>query len=208
MYIPAANRIQDQEKIRAFIHTHGFASVITHNGTSPWVSHLPVLLDHAPSGDTLRSHMARANEQWRHFASGQEVLCVFHGPHAYVSPSWYVSKIAVPTWNYATVHVYGKARVEDDASFARKVLDDTTSKYESKMNNPWKMSLPEETISSLMNAIVAFSIQIVRVEAKFKLGQNRPTEDQDSMLAFLEKSADPASRSLASFTKAQHEEPT
>src|SRR4249920_938587 len=103
MYIPVPNRIEDPAKIRSFIHDHGFASVITHSGVSPYVSHLPVLLDHAPGGDTLRSHMARANEQWRHFASDAEILCVFHGPHAYVSPSWYASKIAVPTWNYATV---------------------------------------------------------------------------------------------------------
>jgi transcriptional regulator len=208
MYIPIAYRIEDQAKICAFIHAHGFASLVTHDGTSPSVSHLPVLLDHTSDGDTLRGHMARANEQWQHFASGQEVLCIFHGPHAYISPSWYTSKIAVPTWNYATVHVYGKAKVETDPTFVRRVLDDTTSKYESHRKNPWKINFPEDTVSSLMKAVVGFSIQITRVEGKFKLSQNRSIEDQEAMLSALEQSSDVDSRSLAIFIKSQKEDGT
>ncbi len=203
MYIPAANRLEDPERIRAFIHAHGFATVISQAGGSPWASHLPLLLDESPGGDRLRSHMARANEQWRHLASGDEILCIFHGPHAYISPSWYEAEIAVPTWNYAVVHAYGIPQVETDPVFMRRVLDDTASKYESPMPVPWRMDFPEDTVAAYMKAIVAFSIRITRVEAKFKLGQNRSPEDRAGMLSALEKSAHPDSRALAAFIRLQ-----
>jgi transcriptional regulator len=203
VYIPAANRLEDPERIRAFIHSHGFATVISQAAGSPWASHLPLLLDESPGGDRLRCHMARANEQWRHFASGEEILCIFHGPHAYISPSWYEAEIAVPTWNYAVVHLYGIPRVETDPAFMRKVLDDTASKYESRMPAPWRMDFPEETVDAYMKAIVAFSVTITRIEAKFKLGQNRSAEDRAGMLAALEGSADSESRALAEFIRLQ-----
>jgi transcriptional regulator len=203
VYIPPANRLEDQGRIRSFIHAHGFATVVSQADGSPWASHLPLLLDESPGGDLLRSHMARANEQWRHFASGSEVLCIFLGPHSYISPSWYEAKVAVPTWNYAAVHVYGVPRVETDEAFVRKVLDDTVTKYESKREVPWRMDFPEETVAGYLKAIVAFSVRVTRVEAKFKLGQNRSREDQASMLAALEESADPESNALARFIRLQ-----
>jgi transcriptional regulator len=203
VYIPAANRVEDPGRIRAFIHSHGFATIISQTAGLPWASHLPLLLDESPEGDRLRCHMARANDQWRHFASGDEVLCIFQGPHAYISPSWYEAEIAVPTWNYAVVHVYGIPQVETDPAFVRKVLDDTVSKYESGMAVPWRMDFPEETVAAYMKAIVAFSVRITRIEPKFKLGQNRSPEDQAGMLSALEKSADPESRALAQFIRHQ-----
>jgi transcriptional regulator len=207
MYIPAANRVEDPARIRAFIHAHGFATLVSRAGDSPWASHLPILLEESPNGDRLLGHMARANEQWRHLATGDEVLCIFHGPHAYVSPSWYVAKLAVPTWNYAAVHVYGKPRLEADAAFLRKVLDDTTSKYESGMERPWRMDFPDDTLAAYMKAIVGFSVEVTRIEAKFKLGQNRSAEDQAGMLSGLEKSGDPESAALADFIRKQQPGP-
>jgi transcriptional regulator len=146
--------------------------------------------------------MARGNEQWQHFESNPDILCIFLGPHSYVSPSWYTVKVAVPTWNYASVHVYGKAKLEDDA-FLLKVIQDTTIKYESKMPVPWKMELPQDYVAGMMRAIVGFSIQITKVEAKFKLGQGRSKEDQLGTLAGLERSGSLDSLSLANFIKAQ-----
>ena len=202
MYIPAFNRVGDPSKVNEFIHAHGFATLVTHGTEGPWASHLPFLYDEAEGGGQLRCHMARANEQWRHFESNPRVLCLFMGPHSYVSPSWYAAKVAVPTWNYAAVHVHGTARMEDDA-FLRKTIEDTTAKYESGMPSPWKMPIPEEYIASMMKAIVGFSIQVTKVEAKFKLGQNRSREDQLGMLAGLEGSGSPDSRALADFIRAQ-----
>jgi transcriptional regulator len=204
MYIPSANRIDDREQIHSFIQSHGFATVVTHHEGRPWASHLPVLFDEANEGHgVLRSHMARANEQWRHFESGQEVLCIFHGPHSYISPSSYVMQETVPTWNYAAVHVYGKATVIEDATVLRGIVHDTTTKYESHRPVPWEITLPETAFDAMLKAIVGFTIQITKIEAKFKLGQNRSQADQDGMLRDLQASPDLGSRELANFTSAQ-----
>jgi transcriptional regulator len=204
MHIPIANRIDDRGQINSFIQSHGFATIVTHNEGRPWASHLPVLLDEESEGHgVLRSHMARANEQWRHFESGQEVLSIFHGPHSYISPSSYVMQETVPTWNYAAVHVYGLATVTEDATVLRKIVNETTTKYESHRPVPWKITLPETAIDAMLKAIVGFTIQISRVEAKFKLGQNRSQADQDGMLHDLQASPDLGSRELANFISAQ-----
>lgn len=200
MYIPNANRVDDAAKVSAFIHAHGFATLVTHAQGIPWASHLPVLLDESEGhAGFLRSHMARANDQWQHLRPNQEVLCIFDGPHSYISPSWYTAKVAVPTWNYATVHVYGVPRIHDDPAFVRKVVEDTTAKYEAKLAVPWSLSLPEDVVAGLLKAIVGFTIHITRIEAKFKLGQNRSKEDQAAMLKALAISDDPGSRALADF---------
>jgi len=202
MYIPAADRVTDPSRINAFIQANAFATLVSRGPDGPWASHLPFVFDEAEGGGRLRCHMARANEQWRHLEPQPNVLCVFLGPHAYISPSWYAAKIAVPTWNYAAVHVYGTARVEDDA-FLRKTIVDTTAKYESKMPTPWRMPVPEDYIVSMMRAIVGFSVQITRVEAKFKLGLGRSQEDQQGVLAGLEESGHLESVALARFIRAQ-----
>ena len=205
MYIPAANRVDDKTRINSFIQANGFATVVTQNDGRLCASHLPVLFDEAKEGHgVLRSHMARANEQWRHFESGQEVLCIFHGPHSYISPSSYVMQETVPTWNYAVVHVYGMAKVVEDAAVLRQIVTDTTTKYESHRPIPWKITLPDAALAAMLNAIVGFTIQITRIEAKFKLGQNRSQADQSGMLRDLQASPDPGSQQLASFISAQN----
>src|SRR6266513_1829089 len=110
MYIPPFNRVEDSEKINAFIQAHGFATVVSDE-----------------NANVLRSHMARANEQWKQFESTPEVLCIFHGPHAYISPSWYVMQHTVPTWNYAAVHVYGRPTIAT-ADELKQIVYDTTTK--------------------------------------------------------------------------------
>jgi transcriptional regulator len=202
MYIPPLNRVEDRQAINAFIHAHGFATVITNTVAHTVASHLPVLFDEETN--VLRSHMARANEQWKQFANVDEVLCVFHGPHAYISPSWYEDQHTVPTWNYAVVHVYGKPTIVDEAQLKQIVLG-TTAKYESSMSQPWKIPLSEKEIGQMLKAIVGFKIDIERVEAKFKLGQNRSAEDQEKMLRNLHSGPDEESRALAKFILAQRE---
>jgi len=201
MYIPPFNRVDDRERILEFIQNHGFATLICPGADRLVASHLPVLWNRGPNEwGTLRSHMARANPQWREFVSGREILCIFHGPHAYISPSWYVMQHTVPTWNYAAVHVYGVPTLMDEIGL-RQVVFDTTAKYESGMSKPWRIPLSEEEIDKMLKAIVGFSIEITRVEAKFKLGQNRSTEDQKSMLQALQQSNDCGSVELANFIK-------
>jgi transcriptional regulator len=201
MYIPQLNRVEDRATINAFIHAHSFATVITTSDDGIVASHLPVLFDQEES--VLRSHMARANQQWEQF--GDEVLCIFHGPHAYISPSWYEQQHTVPTWNYAVVHVYGKPSLVDEAELKQIVLD-TTAKFESAMPNPWKMPLSEGEIAGMLKAIVGFRIDIGRVEAKFKLGQNRSAEDRARMLRNLMAAPDQESSALGRFIAAELKE--
>lgn len=200
MYIPPLNRVEDREAISAFIHAHAFATLITNDGGKISASHLPVLFDEQTN--VLRSHMARANGQWKHFASGEEALCIFHGPHAYISPSWYEQQHTVPTWNYAVVHVYGKPVVLDERELKQIVLD-TTAKFESAMPQPWKVALSDDEIAAMLKAIVGFKIEITRVEAKFKLGQNRSADDQEKMVRNLQAAPDEESRALGRFIQAQ-----
>jgi transcriptional regulator len=202
VYIPPLNRVEDRKAINAFLHAHAFATLITDSGGKIIASHLPVLFDE--SANVLRSHMARANEQWKNFAATNEVLCIFHGPHAYISPSWYEQQHTVPTWNYAVVHVYGKPSLVDEAELKQIVLD-TTEKFESAMPLPWKIPLSEKEIAGMLKAIVGFKIEITSVEAKFKLGQNRSREDQEKMLRNLKAAPDIESRALAQFIRAQRD---
>jgi len=204
MYIPDPNRVDDPAKVRAFIHAHGFATLVTQKDGIPCASHLPVLLDEGEgSHGSLRGHMAQANEQWRQFRPNQEVLCIFHGPHSYISPSWYESKVAVPTWNYATVHVYGFPQTIEDPTVLRKIVVETTAVYESKMTSGGGLELQEDLVAALLKTIVGFSIRITRNEAKFKFGQNRTREDQEAMLSVLASAKDPDSRALAEFIRNQ-----
>jgi len=132
--------------------------------------------------------MARANPQWRDLASA-EALVIFQGPHAFVSPSWYIEKPAVPTWNYAVVHAYGSARLLDDVEL-RTLLQDTIGTFESPDTN---LVLPEEYFDRMSRGVVGFEIAITRLEGKFKLSQNRSAADRASVIRALgasEKAAD------------------
>lgn len=186
MYIPTPFRVEDVDKLGAFIQRHSFATLITHDGSAPFASHLPMLFrpDVGKHG-TLVSHMARANPQWKHFASGAEALAVFHGPHAYISPSWYQSELAVPTWNYAAVHAYGVGTVISDHERVVALLNETVATYEAGFEQPWNGDLPVEFRDKLMHGIVAFEIPIARIEGKFKLGQNRSAADTQGVYEAL-----------------------
>ncbi|MFO1449897.1 MAG: FMN-binding negative transcriptional regulator [Opitutaceae bacterium] len=204
MYIPAAYRVDDRARAYDLIRNHGFATLVTEGEGAPFASHLPFLLDLDATGQPrLRSHLARANPQWTQFRPGKEVLVIFHGPHAYISPSWYVSKVAVPTWNYATVHVYGVPELIEDRAALRALVDETTEKYESSRPQPWRLEMPEAAVDGLLRSIVGFGVTVTRIETKFKLGQNRSAADQDGMLAALEMSSDAEARSLGAFIRRQ-----
>ncbi len=199
MYLPPAFRIEDPEKIARFIAHHSFATVVTQGGDGLFASHLPLL--HDAGARRLTGHLARANPQWRHFADGREVLVIFGGPHAYISPRWYETQPAVPTWNYGVVHVYGAPRVMTDAAELADVLRRTIRFYEGDGPEAWRGDLPAEFFDRMLKAIVGFEIAITRVEAKFKLGQNRSPADAAGMLAALGRSPRAGDRALAEFMR-------
>ncbi len=158
MYIPPAFRVEDQARLAAFLREYSFATFITNDGVAPFASHLPMLYrsDLGEHG-TLIAHLARANPQWQHFAEGREALAIFHGPHGYISPSWYATSPAVPTWNYAVVHAYGVPRIFEDHDRIAALLRETISLYESSFAQPWPGELPADYLDKMIRGIVALS---------------------------------------------------
>ena len=156
---------------------------------------LPLLFE--PSGGpqgSLCGHLARPNDQWRSAPLG-EAMVITHGPSFYVSPSWYPSKAehgrVVPTWNYATAHVYGELKIHDDAEWVEALVRRLTSTYESPRIAPWSVDdAPKDFIAGQLRAIVGIEIVISRVEAKFKMSQNRPEADIDGVILGLTEEGD------------------
>ncbi len=201
MFIPSSFRVEDSETLAKFMEQYGFATLVTvHNGV-PFASHVPLLLDR--TANVLLGHLARANPQWQSFATGTESLAIFAGPHAYISPSWYATAPAVPTWNYTTVHVYGTPRLLSDER-TREVVDATVRKYEDSRVTPWKNEMPDEFRRKLLAGVVGFEMPLTRIEGKFKLGQNRSPADQAGMLAGLREDGTEANL-LADFIATYHE---
>lgn len=205
MYIPPSFKIADFDKLTAFIQQYSFATVITHADGAPFATHLPLLFQpqRGPHG-TLRGHVARANPQWRHFANGEEVLAIFQGPHAYISPSWYESEVAVPTWNYVAVHAYGCPRLIEDEAELAALLQALIDTYEATLPQPWRGDLPADYKAQQMKAIVGFEIPLSRIEGKFKLGQNRPLADEQSLYQALRHSSSTDDQKLAEVMRREY----
>lgn len=202
MYVPPDFRVEDPAELQRLMRAYNFATLVSQHDGAPFASHLPLLLDpdQGPHG-ALLGHMARANPQWRDLARGQEVLVIFQGPHAYISPAWYEATVAVPTWNYAVVHAYGTARLIEDRAELRALLRALVTRQEAAFAPPWAMDLPEGYLQQMMRAIVGFALTITRIEGKYKLSQNRPLPDQQSAAAALERQADPLSRETAAWMR-------
>ena len=181
---------------------YSFATLVT-GGAEPFVTHLPLLLDasRGPRG-TLVGHFARPNPHWRLDHAGNGSVAIFHGPHAYVSPSWYRSGApAVPTWNYAVVHAAGRLSVIEDAAYVSRLLDRMVETYEARRPAPWTSPLSPEANARLVAAVVAFEMPIERLDGKLKLGQNRGREDQVGAVEGLEASGDEEALALARFAR-------
>jgi len=198
MYIPRLNRVTDTALIHQFMQRFSFATLVTVEDGIPVATHLPFMLDPAAGEHgTLIAHVARANPQWKAFDQQREVLVIFQGDHTYISPSWYEAAPAnVPTWNYMTVHAYGVPQIIEDQPQMVAMLDRLVNKYEQAYPKPWQMALSDADMQTMLQAIVAFEIPITRLEGKFKLSQNRSTEDQQRVVAALAGSGDPMAQAV------------
>lgn len=175
MYLPAAFQVENQKEIKRFITSHPFATLVTVADGEPFASHIPLLLEEA-DGLVLIGHMARANPQWKHFLEVDRMLAIFSGPHAYVSPSWYESP-GVPTWNYASVHLYGRAQIIDSREELRLLIEKMTQHFESDASADKALDYPEK----MLEAIVGFRIEVDEIKAKYKLSQNRSNADRENV---------------------------
>ncbi len=200
MYIPKAFREDDINTLYAFIREYSFAALITQQDGIPFASHLPFLLDTERGAyGTLLAHMARANPQWRAFKREQEVLVIFQGPHAYITPSWYEVELSVPTWNYTVVHAYGLPRLMEEKSELYELLKILIQTHEAHFEKPWTFQLPDDYVQKMMQGIVGFEIQITRLEGKFKLSQNRTANEREKVIDALRDSSYTLSTGIAEF---------
>ena len=180
MYTPSAFKITDDDLIWSFLLENSFGILITSTGAGMQATHLPFLLQRDPSQSLiLRGHIAAANPQVQALDAHCEVLAMFSGPHGYISPGWYASPRdrSVPTWNYTAVHLYGKSRILSQPELV-ETLQATTDRMETGRPSPWSFEeLDPDIAGALTNAITGFEIVVTRVEAKFKLSQNRSDAD-------------------------------
>lgn len=197
MYIPEHFKETDPERITALIEGNPFGMLVTAPEGAPFVSHLPFLFERSVNSQgRLLGHMAKANPQWQHFSPSNEVLTIFQGPHAYVSPSWYASP-GVPTWNYAVVHLRGIPRIIEGESELAALVQQLTQAHETHMSSPWKPDLAGERRSKLLSMIVGFEIEITAIQGKFKLSQNRSLEDRQRVVKELSQSPNQTEAAVA-----------
>lgn len=198
MYIPKHFRIDDEDVMYDFIENYSFATLFTQHHGEPYATHLPLLLNKGERA--LYGHFARPNGQWQD-AENQQVLVVFHGPHCYISPSWYETTRAVPTWNYVSIHVYGKMEIIEDEKIMLNSLNDLVKKYE-RPESPYDLNnLESSFIEGMSKGIVPFKINISKIEGKAKLSQNHPAERQELIIKQLERTSNQDNIQVASLMK-------
>lgn len=180
MYLPEQFKEPDTERALALVEANPFGMLVTTVDGEPFVSHLPFLIRREAGSLRLLAHMARTNPQWRHFAETREVLAVFQGPHAYISPNW-----------------YGVPRVIEDEVELEALLEAMTRMHEGKIAAPRQSDPSPEYKAKLLGMLVGFEIEVTDIQAKFKLSQNRPEEDRVRVATSLAASGDEASRGVA-----------
>jgi len=203
VYLPPHFTETDEKVLLGHIDRHDFALLIT-KSTELIASQVPFLNERRDGKLYLMGHLARPNPQCADLAAGGEALVVFHGPHAYISPSWYGAQPAVPTWNYASVHAYGTSRAISDKDWLYDLLRRLTERHEAREANPWRMQdQPTAFLDGMLNGIVGFEIAVTRLEGKFKLSQNRPAADRPRIISALEARDDADSHAVARLMREQ-----
>jgi transcriptional regulator len=199
MYSPPYNNVEDRKELLEFMRANSFPILVTGTGGVLHASHLPITVHEEGGQIVIDMHMAKNNPQWKEFFD-EEVLVIFAGPHAYVSPRWYEDQERVPTWNYAAVHAYGTAKInsgrKDKHASQRRLIESLDPQWLPKFD-----TLREEYVKQMLEGIVNFSIAVTRIEARWKLSQNRGRREMELIAAELDKSGDSAERALAGLTR-------
>jgi transcriptional regulator len=204
MYMPASFHMRDRATILAFMRQHSFATLVTGDAGALHATHLPLTVEeHGDGPDApimLRGHLARANPQAHLLEAGGEHLAIFQGPHAYVSAAHYTAVENVPTWNYTAVHAYVTAQALTRQADKLGTLQALVAATEPAYQAQWD-SLPQRYRDGMLNGIVAFEARVVRLEAKFKLSQNRSRADQEQVADGLAASAHPGAAATGRLMK-------
>jgi transcriptional regulator len=202
MYIPEFNRVRDHADTVSFIQANPFAILVSASDGGPFATHLPILARDADNRMVLHGHMAKANPHWGLLEGGQESLVIFHGPHAYISPSLYESRESVPTWNYAAVHVYGHACAVSEPEHLLEEVREIIHAFDPAYFAQWS-SLSEKFRHGMLKHIVGFEMLATRIETKFKISQNRTKADQTAIINSLGQSTDSAVAGIAKLMQKQ-----
>ena len=191
MYLPAHFAQTDPAALHALMRQYPLATLVTEANGEPVADEVPFLFSPVPGPHgTLKAHVARANPVWQNHPLARQVLVVFRGPQAYVSPSWYPGKAehhkVVPTWNYAVVHAHGTLRAVDDAPWLRTLVARLTERHEAGRAAPWAVDdAPADYVAQMLRAIVGIEIAVTRLQGKWKTSQNRSAADRAGAAAGL-----------------------
>jgi transcriptional regulator len=196
MYVPKHNQQEDRAALLAYMRAYSFAVLATSGSGGLTATHLPFVIEEEGGRITLLAHMAKANPQWRDFAAGAEALAIFMQPHAYVSPRLYDSRQNVPTWNYVAVHAYGRpVLIEERAAkleLQQKLIRRHDAGYLAQM-----AELPESYIDARLAAIVSFSIAVTRIDARYKLSQDKNPAERERIARELEAGGEGVAADMA-----------
>ena len=196
MYIPEIYTNNEPEEVRAFLKKNAFGILVTHSEEKNMATHIPLLFETKENGkEILHGHIARANEQARHLRDDMEVLCIFNGPHSYVSASWYDFE-EVSTWNYIAVQVRGKLSILDKNGL-RKSLKTLMDTYEAPQENPIDMNTLSDKTMRQINGIIGFEIEITSIEAAKKMSQNRDDKNHAAIVSRLREKGDSGENAVA-----------
>ena len=180
------------------IERYDFGLLVSHGAAGLVASHIPFLIERDRDKLHLHGHLARPNPQVGDLAQGGEVLAIFSGPHAYISPNWYADGPSVPTWNYVDVHAYGTVSLIEDVDWLRGLVRRLSERHEAHNPVPWRMQdLPEAYLEGMLKGIVGLDIAVTRLEGKYKLSQNRPAADRRLVIAALARRNDADSLAVA-----------
>ena len=198
MYVPKHFEETDTGKLKGLMREFSFALLVTVREGTPIGTHVPLHIDDSGKSIRLWGHLARANTHWQDFDGQREAMAVFQGPHSYISPNWYVNENLPPTWNYATVHAYGRPKIIEDADKIKKTLSQLVRSNESDLTGNWRIGqLTEKNLTTQLKSIVVFEIPVDRLEGKFKMSQNREPEDAEGAAEGLRATGDSHAKTVA-----------
>lgn len=196
MYIPDIYKNNNPEEIRSFLKANAFGILVTNKDGKSLATHIPLVFAMKENGtEILHAHISKANEQVGHLEDGAEALCIFNGPHSYVSSSWYDFE-EVPTWNYIAVQVRGTMKILD-ASGLRASVSALMEKYEAPQKKPVQMDQLSEKTMRQMNGIIGFEVEIKSIEAAYKLSQSRDDKNHTAVIDSLRETANPSEKAIA-----------
>ena len=194
MFQPDHFRVDDVAEMHTLMRARPFAALVSAGPLGLYGTHLPTVLKSEGPNGVIECHLSRANPHWKDLAGGGEAMLIFQGPEGYITPNWYATKAetgkAVPTWNYAVVHAYGRPAIMKEKDWLLRHVTELSAQQERSEARPWEVSdAPASYIDVMLRGIVGFRFEITRLEGKWKMSQNRDTQDRVGVIEGLKARA-------------------